>query len=169
MSTEHQQYSTENQMDAMHRFAETRRMEIVRTYSDAARSGLNLEGREGLRQLLHDVERGLADYTEILVYDVSRWGRFQDADEAAYYEFICKSAGIPVHYCAEQFANDETLFGSLVKALKRNMAAEFSRELGVKVFNGKTRLARLGFSLQTRQNTITSRWFACSIPRMMGY
>jgi hypothetical protein len=47
MSTEHQQYSTENQMDTMRRFAEARRMEIVRTYSDAARSGLNLEGRGG--------------------------------------------------------------------------------------------------------------------------
>ena len=58
MSTEHQQYSTENQMDAMRRFAEARRMEIVRTYSDAARSGLNLEGREGLRELLRDVEAG---------------------------------------------------------------------------------------------------------------
>jgi DNA invertase Pin-like site-specific DNA recombinase len=42
MSTEHQQYSTENQMDTMRRFAEARRMEIIRTYSDAARSGLNL-------------------------------------------------------------------------------------------------------------------------------
>jgi hypothetical protein len=31
----------------------------------------------------------------------SRWGRFQDADESAHYEFLCKSAGIPVHYCAE--------------------------------------------------------------------
>jgi DNA invertase Pin-like site-specific DNA recombinase len=38
MSTEHQQYSTENQMDTVRRFAEARRMEIVRTYSDAARS-----------------------------------------------------------------------------------------------------------------------------------
>ncbi|MEO6246527.1 MAG: hypothetical protein ABIQ12_13930 [Opitutaceae bacterium] len=27
-------------------------------------------------------------------YDVSRWGRFQDADESGYYEYICKRAGI---------------------------------------------------------------------------
>jgi len=26
-------------------------------------------------------------------YDVSRWGRFQDADESAYYEFVLKKAG----------------------------------------------------------------------------
>jgi DNA invertase Pin-like site-specific DNA recombinase len=82
-----------------------------------------------------------------LVYDISRWGRFQDTDEAAHYEFLCKKAGIPVHYCAEPFANDGTLVSSILKALKRTMAAEFSRELGVKVINGKKRLARLGFRM----------------------
>jgi len=116
MSTEHQQYSTENQTDAMRRYGEARCMEIVRTYSDAARSGLNLEGRDGLRELLRDVESGRADYTDILVYDVSRWGRFQDADESAYYEYICKRANIRVHYCAEQFENDGSLSSSLQRA-----------------------------------------------------
>jgi DNA invertase Pin-like site-specific DNA recombinase len=145
MSTEHQQYSTENQMDTMRRFADVRRMEIVRTYSDAARSGLNLEGREGLRELLRDVESGRADYTDILVYDVSRWGRFQDADESAYYEYICKRANIRVHYCAEQFENDGSLSSSLLKTIKRTMAGEYSRELSVKVFAGQCRLIELGF------------------------
>jgi len=56
--------------------------------------------------LIDDVRSGVADFSAILVYDVSRWGRFQDADESAYYEFICKEAGITVHYCAEQFEND---------------------------------------------------------------
>jgi DNA invertase Pin-like site-specific DNA recombinase len=37
----------------------------------------------------------------VLVYDVSRWGRFQDIDESAHYEFVCKQAGIKVAYCAE--------------------------------------------------------------------
>jgi DNA invertase Pin-like site-specific DNA recombinase len=79
------------------------------------------------------------------VYDVSRWGRFQDADESAYYEFICKRAGIAIHYCAEQFANDGSLMTTLLKSLKRAMAAEFSRELSVKVYDGQIRLSQLGF------------------------
>ena len=72
-------------------------------------------------------------------------GRFQDADESAHYEFLCKSAGIPVHYCAEVFVNDGTVPNTLLKALKRTMAGEYSRELGVKVFAGLKRLAKLGF------------------------
>ena len=142
MSTEHQQYSTENQTDAMRRYAEARRMEVVRTYSDAARSGLNLEGRDGLRELLRDVESGRADFTDILVYDVSRWGRFQDADESAYYEYICKRANIRVHYCAEQFENESARFCRIAADPDRSVRSEWSP---AKSNNYKKRLeARVG-------------------------
>ena len=84
MSTEHQKYSTENQGDAIRAYAEQLGMEIVRTYSDAGKSGLKIEGRASLQQLINDVENGETDFEVILVYDISRWGRFQDADESAY-------------------------------------------------------------------------------------
>src|SRR5579859_5250373 len=145
MSTEHQQYSTENQSVAIQRYAESHGFTVVRTYSDPAKSGLFLKNRRGLRDLLQDVAGGNTGYTAILVYDVSRWGRFQDTDEAAHYEFLCKSAGVPIHYCAETFANDGSLPSSIMKALKRAMAGEYSRELGVKVIAGQRRLAELGF------------------------
>ena len=145
MSTEHQLYSTENQARCNAQYAQSHGFTITRTYRDPARSGLWLKGRPGLRDLLGDVTEGKTNYKAILVYDVSRWGRFQDTDEAAHYEFVCKSAGIPVHYCAEMFANDGSLPSTIAKALKRAMAAEYSRELGVKVAAGQRRLAELGF------------------------
>src|ERR1700679_2668756 len=144
MSTERQQYSLENQSIAVRCYSEAQGFEIVQTYSDAAKSGLVLAKRPGLRQLLQDVVSDKCTYRAILVYDVSRWGRFQDSDEAAHYEFLCKSAGAPVHYCAETFANDGSLSSLIAKALKRTMAGEYSRELGVKVLEGQRRLARLG-------------------------
>ena len=88
---------------------------------------------------------GRADYDVILVYDVSRWGRFQDADESAYYEYICKRAGIQVAYCAEQFENDGSPVSTIVKGVKRAMAGEYSRELSTKVFAGQCRLIELGY------------------------
>ena len=145
MSTEHQQYSTENQADAIRQYAELRGMEIVRTYADEGRSGLRLDGRNALKQLIEDVERGKADFTTILVYDVSRWGRFQDADESAYYEYICKRAGLFVQYCAEQFENDGSPVSTIVKGVKRAMAGEYSRELSTKVFMGQCRLIEHGY------------------------
>ena len=145
MSTEHQQHSTENQARSILQYAQAHGFEIARTYSDSAKSGLWLKNRPGLRELLQDVTSGNPAFKAILVYDVSRWGRFQDVDESAHYEFLCKSAGIPVHYCAETFANDGSMPSSMMKALKRIMAGEYSRELGKKVLDGLKNLARLGF------------------------
>jgi DNA invertase Pin-like site-specific DNA recombinase len=145
MSTEHQKYSIQNQADAIARYAEHRGFEIVRTYEDAGKSGLRFEGRKSLQRLIADVRDGAADFTDILVYDVSRWGRFQDADESAFYEFTCREAGVRVHYCAEQFENDGSVSATLIKSIKRIMAGEYSRELSVKVFGGQARQVRRGF------------------------
>ncbi|MBX6382446.1 MAG: recombinase family protein [Microbispora sp.] len=145
MSTDHQRYSTENQADAIRRYAQQRGIEIVRTYADHGKSGLSIAGRDALRRLLDDVRSGRADFTTILVYDVSRWGRFQDADESAYHEYVCKRAGITVQYCTEQFENDGSPASDIIKNVKRVMSKEYSRELSTKVFAGQCRLIELGF------------------------
>jgi DNA invertase Pin-like site-specific DNA recombinase len=145
MSTALQRYSIENQAAVIAAYAEAHDLTIVRTYRDEGESGLRLKNRRGLIRLLADVQSGHADFGYILVYDVSRWGRFQDVDESAHHEFTCKQAGIKVAYCAEQFDNDGDLLSSIVKNIKRVMAAEYSRELSVKVHAGLCRVAGLGF------------------------
>ena len=137
MSTDHQRYSTENQADAIQEYADAHGMEIVRTYADEGKSGLNIAGRISLKQLISDVEEHRTDFAVLLVYDVSRWGRFQDSDEAAFYEYLCRRAGLPVVYCAEPFDNDGTPIATIVKSVKRAMACEYSRELSTKVFIGQ--------------------------------
>jgi len=145
MSTDHQQYSTENQCDIINEYAARHNLEIVRVYADEGKSGLRIEGRDSLKKLIDDVQRPQRDFDVILVYDVSRWGRFQDADESAYYEYICRRAGVDVFYCAEQFLNDGSPVSTIVKGVKRAMAGEYSRELSAKVFKGQCRLIQLGF------------------------
>lgn len=145
MSTDHQKYSTENQLDVIRNYASSRSIEILRVYEDSGRSGLRLDGREALQTLISTVKSGDADFQAILVYDVSRWGRFQDADEGAYHEYVCSRVGIRVHYCGEQFENDGSIGSNLLKTVKRVMAGEYSRELSVKVFAGQCRLVELGF------------------------
>lgn len=145
MSTENQKYSTDNQSAAIRRYAQQRGYDIVKTYADEGKSGLNIGGRQALQQLLDDVENHRGDFSALLVYDVSRWGRFQDPDEAAAYELRCRRAGVQVHYCAEQFENDGSIGSSIIKTVKRAMAGEYSRELSVKVFAGQANLIRLGF------------------------
>lgn len=145
MSTDHQKYSPENQIAAMEQYAARRNIEIVKTYSDGGKSGLNISGREGLQSLLSDVEAKTDAFSVILVLDVTRWGRFQNADEAAHYEFLCHKGGYDVRYVAEQFENDGSMASTVFKSMKRIMAGEYSRELSVKVFAGQCRLIEKGF------------------------
>lgn len=145
MSTEHQKYSTDNQAQVIAAYAELHKMRVVRTYMDAGKSGLNLRGRPGLQQLLDDVRTPNPGFAAVLVYDISRWGRFPDPDEAAVYEQTCKKRGIKIIYCAEQFKNDGSLSSTVMVGLKRSMAAEYSRELSVKVFAGHRNLVQRGY------------------------
>ncbi|MBN9552614.1 MAG: recombinase family protein [Alphaproteobacteria bacterium] len=145
MSTDQQIYSLENQKDAIRSYADIMGYDIVATYEDPGRSGLNIEGRPGLRKLLFDVENGRADFETVVVYDVSRWGRFQNIDESASYEYRCQMAGIRIEFCAEQFANDGSVGSDVLKVIKRSMAAEASRMLSQKVFGGQSRIVKLGF------------------------
>ena len=77
MSTEHQQYSLQNQAERIKQYADEHNFGVIQTYSDAAKSGLVLRSRKGLQQLLKDVVSGAAGYRAILVYDVSRWVVFR--------------------------------------------------------------------------------------------
>src|ERR1044071_784089 len=79
MSTELQRYSTQNQAAAIAAYAQQRNLTIVRTYVDEGKSGLRINRRPGLQELLRDVQSGHVTFDDVLVYDVSRWGRFQDA------------------------------------------------------------------------------------------
>ncbi|MBI3700844.1 MAG: recombinase family protein [Afipia sp.] len=147
MSTDMQKYSIENQASAIAIYAAKRGLTIVRSYEDAGKSGLKIGNRAGLKRLLEDVKSGNTDFATVLVYDVSRWGRFQNSDESAYYEFLCQEAGVRIEYCAEQFRNDGSLTSTVIKNIKRAMAGEFSRELSVKVFAGQSRIVTKGFRM----------------------
>lgn len=144
MSTEHQNYALHHQSIAIAAYAERHGLEVVHTYEDAGISGLQVHNRPGLKALLADVVSGDRDYDLVLAYDVSRWGRFQDTDQGAHYEFLCREAGVGVEYCAEPFDNDGSVTASILKQLKRVMAAEYSRELSAKVSAAQWNHARLG-------------------------
>ena len=126
-STGLQYYSIEHQLAQIEAFAVAKGFELVRTFTDD-RSGLTLSGRPGLRALLGEALSGVAVFKTILVYDVSIWGRFQDLDQAAHYEFICRKSGISVEYCNEPFSNNGSPEANLIKQIKRSIAAEYSRD-----------------------------------------
>jgi DNA invertase Pin-like site-specific DNA recombinase len=105
MSTDRQDLSPLEQKDAIAAFAASHDFEIVRNYEDDGKSGVGVSNRPGLLRLIADVANK-PDFSAVLVYDVSRWGRFQDIDAAAYYEYHCRLHAVQVIFVNEPFSND---------------------------------------------------------------
>ncbi len=146
MSTDHQQYSLHNQSEYIKDYAEKNNMEIAYTYDDAGKSGVSIIGRHSLQQLLSDVEQKKIDIQAVLFYDVSRFGRFQNSDEAAYYSFLFERNGVDLIYCSEPIpTKDFPLESSVILNIKRSSAAYHSRNLSEKVFIGQENLIKLGY------------------------
>ncbi|ENI6621463.1 recombinase family protein [Escherichia coli] len=146
MSTDHQQYSLHNQSEYIKDYAEKNNMEIAYTYDDAGKSGVSIVGRHSLQQLLSDVEQKKIDIPAVLFYDVSRFGRFQNSDEAAYYSFLFERNGVDLIYCSEPIpTKDFPLESSVILNIKRSSAAYHSRNLSEKVFIGQVNLIKLGY------------------------
>lgn len=130
------------------KFAEAHDIEIIHEEADEGKSGLsaNRPGFDRLfREFILNLDAPAFDY--VLVYDVSRWGRFQDQDEAAFWEYRCKLRGKQVVFVSKGFPNEENLLLSHLQiSIERYMAAEYSRALGEKVFHGSVEVSKHGFS-----------------------
>lgn len=106
MSTDHQKYSTDNQMDAIRNYATKKNIEIVRIFADEGKSGMQVKGRAAFQTMIGIVGNGHADFDLIIAYDHSRWGRFQQNYEGAHYAYLCVNAGVDVYFCADGISND---------------------------------------------------------------
>ncbi len=143
-----QENSVAIQREATQKFAEENHIKIIHEEADEGKSGLTAN-RPGFINLLKNwIENPRSQHFDyILVYDVSRWGRFQDQDEAAYYEFCCKKNGKQVAYVTRGLVKSgEEPIRQVLTSLERFMAAEYSRQLSSKVFHGCCYIAKQGYS-----------------------
>lgn len=145
MSTEHQKYSTENQEKQIRDYAEHNNIEIIALYHDDGKSGLTIKNRDGMQQLLSDVQSGSAQFEFILVLDTTRWGRYQNFDQSGHYDYLCASNGIKVIYVTEPYLNDGSQAAGVMKVVQRMGAADYSARLSDKVWRGQCTLIQKGF------------------------
>ena len=130
------------------KFARDHNIEIIHEEADEGKSGL-LANRPAFERLFKNwIENPqVQNFDYVLVYDVSRWGRFQDQDQAAYLVHLCKKRGKEVVYVSRGFPdNANKLISSLETSIQRYMAAEYSRQLSDKVFYGCMKVSEQGYS-----------------------
>lgn len=145
MSTDLQQYSTDNQLAAIRAYAEKNGLEIVRVYADEGKSGMQAKGRDAFLDMIHTIEDGEADFAAVIVYDHSRWGRFQIPHESERYAWVCANAGIDIHLCIGGVPEGAEHLGAVIWSPNSYGSGEFLRVLSAKVHAGHCNLVRLGF------------------------
>lgn len=101
--------------------------------------------REGFQRLITTVQNG-APFEAVLVRDVSRWGRFENVDESAFWEFYLSTHGVKVIYVEESFTDGDP-YVAIQKMLRRFVAAEFSRDKARLIQFGQYRSAGAGFKI----------------------
>ncbi len=95
--------------------------------------------------MLAGIETGKYDCDYVLVLDVSRWGRYQNTDISAYYTGLCAMHGKPVIYTSIGFPPENDLIHMVRVNIERYQAANYSRELSLKVFKGCAKIASQGY------------------------
>ena len=147
-STDMQDHSIEDQKAEILRYAREHGFVFIKPYwfVDEGKSGISIEEREGFQSMIAAVEQRLYELPDaILVYDVSRWGRYIDPDEAAYWEYTLKRHGIQVIYTHEDFPNDTSIGSAALKAIKRSTAVDYVRRLSLTTTRGSKTAARQGY------------------------
>lgn len=143
-----QENSVAIQRQHTEKFAFDHNIEIIHEEADEGKSGL-LANRPAFERLFANwIENPKAPHFDyVLVYDVSRWGRFQDQDQAGYFVHVCKKLGKEVVYVSRGFPDSANqLLSSLETSIQRYMAAEYSRQLSDKVFHGCVKISEQGYS-----------------------
>jgi len=140
-----QENSIPIQQEQVRQFAEEHGIEIIQEFADAGKSGLNAEGRPAFTEMMEEWVKKRTDFSYVLCLDVSRWGRFPDADVSAQYSAECKDHGKQVIYTTiGKPKEDDPLYPVYVQ-FERFRAAQYSRDLSDKVWRGCMKIAEQGY------------------------
>jgi len=132
-STDRQEQSIGDQRKAVELYAQEHGFEVLDFYIDDAISGTTSDERKAFLKLIADAGAEQCPFSYVLVYDIKRFGRL-DNDEAGYYRFQLRKAGVEVIYTSEGFNGDDT--DDLLRPVKQWQARQESRELSKVTIRG---------------------------------
>ena len=143
-STDRQEQSLDDQRAAIETFAAEAGLALVHEYIDDAVSGSTTEARDGFQRLIADAQKAQRDFDLVLTYDVKRFGRV-DTDEAGYYRFLLRKAGVEIVYVSEGFNGDDT--DDLLRPVKQWQARQELKDLSKVTIRGQLSLSSKGWWL----------------------
>jgi len=145
MSTEKQEYSIEHQRDHMDKFAGKYGFGINHDYIEPGISGVTSEDRPQFLQMIDDLCSGRVYCKAVLIYDMSRFGRFQLHTESMYHEHKLAMMNIRLIQCTKEYREQESYADTLMRFLEAHAASQQSEDLSWRVYRAAIFFVGMGF------------------------
>ena len=140
-----QDMSIPDQRKILQKYCQEKGYVIVEEFQDEGISGTTFEKRPGAMRLFQKVQSGRHNFSRVVILNESRFGRAPNTKETIHYEFILEKAGVFVEY-AQSESNMPGAPGLIMRAVKYEQAAEFSKQLSRDVIRGHSTAAGKGYS-----------------------
>lgn len=168
-SSENQRYeSISGQLRCSEEYCLRKGYTIAARYTDEARSGTTIVGRDGFNKMIDDSEKGIFDV--VIFYQIDRTAR-NESDYFRSMERLIKN-NVTYEYSAEGI-DITTMNGKLQETIKVGFAAYFSRDLAIKIKRGKKETflekkfnggwAPFGYDIDQDQNYIINEKEAAAV------
>jgi DNA invertase Pin-like site-specific DNA recombinase len=141
-STDLQETSLEQQRENILLFAKEHSIEVIEFFAEEA-CGENVEGRPQFRSMI-DCCKSQQGFQYVLVYDISRWGRFDNPKESVYWEVEVEKTGKRVVFISEGL-KEESIGTSITNFVKSAEASEYLKNIRRQTVRGMIYNAKQGF------------------------
>ena len=141
-STDLQETSLEQQKEKVLEFAKEHSVRVIEIFAEEA-CGENVKGRPEFRKMIECCKSN-EDFQYVFVYDISRWGRFENPKEAVYWEVEVERAGRKVVFISEGFKEDN-IGNSISNFVKSAEASEYLKNIRRQTTRGMIFNANKGF------------------------
>lgn len=131
--------SIQGQIDECTKYANSNKITVIKTYIDEAKTGQNVAGRDGFKQMLHDAYNKKFD--ALIVYDLSRFSRNMK-EYREFKDILVDELGIRFISVCEKI--DETPEGFLLESMQVMLNEYYIRKLSASTIRGLNVNARQG-------------------------
>ena len=156
-STDHQEYSVNDQLKSIKEWAKNRGYKIVKIYSDDGISGAYAAKRPGFLSMIEDVTAGLSGAKVLLIWDSYRFAR--NMVEFLTYKQMIRQHGVSVIAVSEPIVEDEdaqlyidAINGASGELYLRKLSKDSKRGIRAKVVERHEHIGFAPFGYRTDRN-----------------
>ena len=146
-STDKQDVSIAQQREVIEKYCQENHIKLIKSFQDEGISGITSEKRPGFMAMVDFVKKNFDDFDYVLVYDQSRFGRFNNPKEAVYWEYEIERYDKKIIYVSDPTANLSGIGGDITRTVRHYEASEFSKKLRENTIRGSEFIAKKGFHI----------------------